>query len=304
MDEITVQVGGHVTLLFSIHSDSILPRNQGSKGVGLCLEHGVQSTVSISDKDEIEISTVIEKPVSYNSELYSDLLNSFRDLFNIDSNVRIELCLELPISQGFGMSAAGLLSTSLALGQLFDKGDEGQLARLAHRIERKHSSGLGDILGLWAGGCGLRTFPGSPPYPGKVSSFSVGSPALLVWDLDSSKHTSHYINDKVWKQSITLAGDACVNRLKRQNWGVNIWPSLLNEADNFANFSGLLSEPEREKLYTTVKEMMEENMSSHLCMLGTSLIIVPKEIGSQIDFSSLATSLNSLGYGTVQTFIQ
>ena len=38
----TVRVGGHITLLFSIHDDALLPRNQGSRGAGLCLEKGVQ----------------------------------------------------------------------------------------------------------------------------------------------------------------------------------------------------------------------------------------------------------------------
>ena len=33
----TVQVGGHITLLFSIHDDALLPRNQGSRGAGLSL---------------------------------------------------------------------------------------------------------------------------------------------------------------------------------------------------------------------------------------------------------------------------
>ena len=31
----TVRVGGHITLLFSIHDDALLPRNQGSRGAGL-----------------------------------------------------------------------------------------------------------------------------------------------------------------------------------------------------------------------------------------------------------------------------
>ena len=76
------------------------------------------------------------------NKLYIELLKSFRNVFNIQSPVEIDVKLELPISQGFGMSAAGLLATSLALGELFDRGDEGQLARLAHRIERNISGGL------------------------------------------------------------------------------------------------------------------------------------------------------------------
>ena len=50
-------VGGHVTLLFSIHSEPLLARNQGSKGAGLCLEHGVISTVKNLPQGDDEISS-------------------------------------------------------------------------------------------------------------------------------------------------------------------------------------------------------------------------------------------------------
>ena len=33
---------GHITLIFSIHDSSLLPRAQGSRGVGICLEDGVR----------------------------------------------------------------------------------------------------------------------------------------------------------------------------------------------------------------------------------------------------------------------
>ena len=124
------------------------------------------------------------------------------------------------------MSAAGLLATSLALGELFDKGDDGQLARLAHRVERKISGGLGDVLGLWAGGCELRLIPGSPPTPGKAMGFSVGAPALLVWDPDGKKHTSSYINHPDWKIKISTAGESSVERLKKHNWDKSVWNLL------------------------------------------------------------------------------
>ena len=54
MSEVTVHVGGHVTLLFSVNSKQLLARNQGSKGAGFCLEDGVVSTVRISMKEQTE----------------------------------------------------------------------------------------------------------------------------------------------------------------------------------------------------------------------------------------------------------
>jgi pantoate kinase len=306
MDEVNVQVGGHVTLLFSIHSKPLLSRNQGSRGAGLCLEDGVIASAKVisGDKDIISVTKMDGTKFPQGEALYADLLNSFREVFNVKESIQIDISLELPISQGFGMSAAGLLAASLALGELFDCGDEGQLARLAHRLERQHSGGLGDILGLWAGGCELRVTPGSPPFPGVAYGFDVGCPALLVWDPDGGKHTANYIDNLDWKSKITEAGESAVNRLRQYNWDHNIWETLLEEADNFALESGLLEEKERAKLLNLVLENSDESMSCHLCMLGTSMIVLPKRLGSEIDFGDLSSNLTSLGLGVRETILQ
>ena len=306
MSEVTVHVGGHVTLLFSVNSKQLLARNQGSKGAGFCLEDGVESTVRILNQgeDRVSVRTMDGELFVEGNKLYIELLKSFRNVFKIQSPVEIDVKLELPISQGFGMSAAGLLATSLALGELFDRGDEGQLARLAHRIERNISGGLGDILGLWAGGCELRTIPGSPPIPGQAVGFSADAPALLVWDPDGKKHTSSYINDADWQVKISNAGESAVERLKKYNWDSSIWNTLLDEADKFAMQSGLLEEVERANLFSTVIENTDESLSPHLCMLGTSLIIVPTQLGQEPDYSEIAATLRSFGLGVRETRIQ
>jgi len=306
ISEVTVQVGGHVTLLFSVHSKSLLARNQGSKGAGFCLEDGVLSTVKILNKgpDKITVTSMDGSLFEKGEQLYLEMLNSFREVFKIESAVSIDVQLELPVSQGFGMSAAGLLATSLALGELFDRGDEGQLARLAHRIERKFSGGLGDILGLWAGGCELRVNPGSPPSPGKAYGFDVGCPAILVWDPEGEKHTSDYIDDPDWKMKITKAGEAAVARLERLDWNLGVWDKLLEEADRFALESGLLDEIARANLLNAVVEHSDETMSCHLCMLGTSLIVVPRNLQLDFDTSELAQKLRALGLGVRETILQ
>lgn len=306
MSELTVQVGGHVTLLFSIHSKSLLARNQGSRGAGFCLEDGVEATARIIDEksDRISVTAMDGTPFDEGKQLYTDLLDSFRELFKVDSAVEINIQLELPVSQGFGMSAAGLLATSLALGEIFNRGDEGQLARLAHRIERKISGGLGDILGLWAGGCELRITPGSPPFPGKAIGFDVGCPALLVWDPEGGKHTSNYIDDPIWKSKITKAGEAAVERLKQYEWDLTIWDMLLDEADQFALDSGLLEEEGRANLLNLVLENSNDTMSCHLCMLGTSLIVVPRKLDEEFDCEELVSRLRSIGLGVRETILQ
>ncbi|MDP6870191.1 MAG: hypothetical protein QGI21_05410 [Candidatus Poseidoniaceae archaeon] len=305
MEHVKVHVGGHVTLLFSIHSSSLLPRNQGSRGAGLCLEHGVEASVKISSNDDIIVVKKMDgKPLEKGELIYFELLETFREIFKISESVDIEVNLELPISQGFGMSAAGLMAVSFALGELFDVGDEGQLARIAHRIERNNSSGLGDVLGLWAGGVELRITPGSPPSPGKAIGFSADVPAILVWIPGEEKHTSGYIDNVEWKEAITDAGDRAVTNLQMAPWNRSIWPMLLSQADTFALESGLLDDSKRAGLLSTVLELIDELMSCHLCMLGNSLIIVPRDLDVLFDVDEISSVLESLELGTIITHLQ
>ena len=75
MNEVTVQVGGHVTLLFSIHSKQLLARNQGSRGAGFCLEDGVEVTAKLGvKKDSISVSFMDGTPFAEGEKLYYDML--------------------------------------------------------------------------------------------------------------------------------------------------------------------------------------------------------------------------------------
>ena len=65
-----------------------------------------------------------------------------------------------------------------------------------------------------------------------------------------------------------------------------------------------MEESARANLLSTVLEHSDETMSSHLCMLGTSLIVVPKDLQSEFDTSLLAQRLRSLGLGVRETILQ
>ena len=76
MSEVTVHVGGHVTLLFSVNSKQLLARNQGSKGAGFCLEDGVESTVRILNQgeDRVSVRTMDGELFVEGNKLYIELL--------------------------------------------------------------------------------------------------------------------------------------------------------------------------------------------------------------------------------------
>ena len=230
---VTERCGGHITLLFSIWKDSHLARSQGSRGAGLNVNDGVEATVEYIGsnqpkiKREISFGSQLDKPAGPvddgelfievigmdgvemldSGQIYTDLVEELRiaRLLKREDSYRIHVTLELPTSQGFGMSAAGLVAVARAFRTLTNKGTDEQYLRLAHRIERMHGSGLGDVLGISARGVELRLEPGSPGAGGKVLSFTTHQPLLLVWRPEESRHTSTYIDDEGWQRSISNA---------------------------------------------------------------------------------------------------
>ena len=52
-------IGGHITLLFTVEKEGRLLRNQGSRGVGLNIGHGVIASVTqVSSDGKISDSTI------------------------------------------------------------------------------------------------------------------------------------------------------------------------------------------------------------------------------------------------------
>ena len=331
----TVRVGGHVTLLFSIHDDAILPRNQGSRGAGMCLEKGVVATIEqtghaepeqqgqevagwqrdvleVKGKGQTEVNISCRgEPFDGQTQMYVDLVDELRNarLLPLETHYSLTLDLELPVSQGFGMSAAGLCATALACFEMTNQGSIDQYFRISHHIERRYRGGLGDVLGLYVGGVELRTVPGSPPSPGHARSFGVQTPILLVWKPEGSRHTSEYIDHPDWKMTITRAGDAAVNTLSEMEWNETVWPKLLQESQTFATASKMLEEPTRRELLDSVrsailKHQLQADIIIRLCMLGTSCLLLPTKLNaplSQETLNMLTSELQEIGLGVEQT---
>ncbi|MBL6743907.1 MAG: hypothetical protein ISP83_05970 [Candidatus Poseidonia sp.] len=334
---IEVSVGGHITLLFSIDTSARLPRNQGSRGAGFTIEHGVnlkaqlirkedalhldkmngimpdarqetarpdESTIRIFDRH----GNVIEE-----RSLYEDMIEECRHarLLREHESLDLNIHLECPRSQGFGMSASGLMALGQAIEALTGRGVASQYLKIAHRIERQHGSGLGDVLGCSVGGVELRIQPGAPSWPGHAVSFDAPTPVLLVWEEAEARHTSVYIDDETWQASITQAGDACVEVLGRKPWSPQQWPELLKQSRFFAESSGLIDEPVRALVYQTVVDCMLElnvqgSLAGRLCMLGNSVVVLPRRLDEPLDlesFEQLADAIKARGLHALMSSI-
>jgi pantoate kinase len=339
MASYTVSCGGHITLLFSIWKDARLARSQGSRGAGFNVVDGVEVTVThlgtnapeqvgqISQGSTLdehptgfedgEISLTVESMggalIEQDDSFYTDLIQALRDarLLNPADSFDINVKISLPTSQGFGMSAAGLIAVARALHQHSGVGRESQYLRIAHRIERLHSGGLGDVLGIAAGGVELRLEPGAPGAGGKAVSFNTEQRVLLVWKPNEARHTAKYIDDAVWQRTISEAGEKAVRTLRLKNWDAGIWSDLMLQSRNFAQASGLLEEPERMALNTAVMNelraiQMHTRVYVRLCMLGVSLTVLPRQLEhplSEEEIQHIAEALRGLNFGVRATSI-
>ena len=209
------------------------------------------------------------------------------------------------------MSAAGLIGLGKAVHALTGRGRLVQYLKIAHRIERVHGAGLGDVLGASVGGVELRRAPGAPGWPGEAVGFACEAKVLLIWNPHEERHTSIYIDDPEWQRSITSAGEACVEVLASSVWQAERWPELLTQSRRFATASGMLEEDDRARLYRSVLGAVQSieaqaSLAVRLCMLGSSVAVVPRRLEETVDdevLQAIAANAEEHGFSTMLTSI-
>ncbi|MEE3083773.1 MAG: hypothetical protein VX320_06790 [Candidatus Thermoplasmatota archaeon] len=308
-------VGGHVTLIFSIHDDSENLLEQGSRGAGLSLDHGIQITAT-ANPGSGEISVTGTSPnQAIHQSVMKELSTFIPEVMTYDWTV--EQHTMLPISQGFGLSAAGAISCALAIQRALELPEEKSRSlaiHIAHRIERQLSGGLGDVAALYAGGVELRLEPGCPPLgnelggSGAVVSWFQEIPAVVCWRQTASRHTSTYIDDGDWKLAIRAAGEHTLSGLREGIWESARWNELLTASAAFAERSGLLDDAQRVDLLHMVggalitSGLVDSDLAVRLCMLGESAIIVPSNLTGEFPIEwqeNLVQALNNRGLGAL-----
>ncbi len=155
---VTAFCPGHISGFFRpiITND---PATSGSCGGGIVIDSGVTVTVSPSLTPSVQIfreeSPGLREKISDKSPVITHLLR------RLNVSAAVETCCYLPLSAGYGLSAASLLATVYAVNILYNLGlSPGACADLAHVIEVSEQSGLGDISACQGGGWVYRGSPG------------------------------------------------------------------------------------------------------------------------------------------------
>ena len=167
---------GHVTAFFEV-VENPNPRAKGSRGAGLSLSLGVQTVAKARDASRPAIDILVNerrRPAEVTRRVVEKMVGP-RPM-----EIKILSETPLPVSQGFGVSAAAALSTALAMNDALGSGVSRQeLVALAHETEVECGTGLGDVVPASIGGMDLRWKPGAPGH-GEVRTFPVKADLLLA----------------------------------------------------------------------------------------------------------------------------
>jgi pantoate kinase len=196
---------GHITGFFQIreHKDAL---RSGSRGAGLCVGLGTHCTVQAEEgegKKTIRFAGVeVDAPVTMDAVSY---ILGQRKL-----DVVVDLIHDLPIGQGFGMSAAGALSAAHALSEIIGL-PFSEAIRAAHKSEFRHRTGLGDVAALSRGGITFRRKEGVPPF-GQVDRINA-EPELVLCVVGDPISTAEVLSDPRKRERLNKIGNECVEKM-------------------------------------------------------------------------------------------
>ncbi len=263
----------HVSALFAVHDEHPDPLRKGSRGAGWCIDRGATATVrrgtGILQIDGVEdAATVTRRALA--------LLDPRAAALDVD------LRLDLPVGQGFGMSAAGSLAACLAATDVLGLEPEVALAA-THAAEVESGTGLGDAIGSWLGGAEVRVAPGIPPHGGAVGVHATAE--FLFCVMGAGIATTSIIRDAAWAARTRSLGDAAVDRILAAGQAA-AWPLILAEGQAFSAALGLMP-----PAMTSAAARLPHGLAWGQCMLGSTLWVT----GAAPALAEAAVSLRGAG---------
>ena len=231
----------------------------GSRGSGLSISLGATSSVSVQPAKTQEIITYInmEKILLPVTSLTIQKLIGSSPL-----KIHVNTQLDLPIGQGFGMSAAGALSAALALTKILNIPTEKALAA-AHFAEVNLHTGLGDAIGSSFGGIEIRREAGLPPW-GSIEHIP-GSYQVVLCIVDKEIPTHTILTNPSQMEKIKYFGQLCINKIVE----TPTVEMFFNLSKWFAQQTGLLS-PKVSSALDAVRDFGQASQ----CMLGNSIFAI------------------------------
>jgi pantoate kinase len=238
---------GHVSGVFAVHDDAPDLLHKGSRGVGWSVDQGATATVTPRPS-----TNATHAPATSNARSTiriggapSDARVTRRalEILTPGKHWDVDLRLDLPVGQGFGMSAAGTLATCLAVA--YEAGlDPEQALEAAHQAEVASATGLGDAVGSWFGAGEIRIKPGCPPAGWAMRVEPPQDTRFLFCVLGQAIPTPNVIRDATWKAKTRELGDPLVDRVLAAGRPM-AWSMLLDASAEFSQRLGLMPDAMR-----------------------------------------------------------
>jgi pantoate kinase len=247
---------GHISAFFEpMYFDQNMDHS-GSRGAGINISLGALSQVSVKPASHHTIT------VSINGSLSNAPVTKLALKFLVGETpvqITVDTMLDLPVSQGFGMSAAGALSSTLALANLLNLPRENAV-KAAHYAEIQLRTGLGDVIASSFGGIEIRREAGLPPW-GTLEHIP-GIYDLVLCVIGKEIETTKILSDPEKLRDIALYGRNCTKKLLEK-------PSvehLFSLAWEFTRKIGLTDD----LVFQAIKAANQYGIAS-MCMLGNSV---------------------------------
>lgn len=245
---------GHITGFFQIceHRE---PLRSGSRGAGICTSLGATTTV-VSKRGKGAISVEIDGEKS-DAPVTKQALA--RLILGRQLDLKVQTTLDLPVGQGFGMSAAGALSSALAAAEMLEMPFQKAL-EAAHEAEILHHTGLGDVAALSRGGVTIRTVEGLPPL-GRVDRIPANAELALAV-VGPPMPTASVLSNHDIRDRVNLVGRECVEEIMKSPSFAN----LFRLSKEFALRTGLATD----RVDSALRELEGIGLAG-MVMLGNSI---------------------------------
>jgi pantoate kinase len=253
---------GHISGFFEpvFHLEDI--SRTGSKGAGINIMIGATSEVAVgnSSKQAFNIYINGKKTNAPVTNLALKLLLGRNPI-----HVVVKTKLDLPIGQGFGMSAAGALSATYALSKIIGFSNFYEAIKASHYAEVQMKAGLGDVMASSFGGIEIRKSPGLPPWG--IIEHIPGKPEIVLCIIGKKVDTKKVLSDPRLNKKIVEYGKFCTKKILEN-------PSLENLlylSQVFTNKTGLASKRVKEAIFAA-----NRFGTASMCMLGNSVFAIGK----------------------------
>lgn len=244
---------GHITCFFHpVRTGDAV--TTGSRGAGLRLSLGTRAV--IEERSDGRLNIVMDGAES-------DAPVTRRVVSQMCPGRGLDITIEndLPVGQGFGMSASGAIAVALCLCDILGI-DPGEAYRYAHIAEVVEGGGLGDVSAITCNGHQpVRVKPGLPPY-GEVIDTGIKIPKLTLAVTGGKLSTAPVINDPDMQKRMYEVGSGMVDSYVAEP----SLESLFRLSREFSSSMGLEAEGVREAL-----DKISKCAPGGMCMLGHSI---------------------------------